>query len=109
MNWQQGVDKKIIRHQTKRMSNEQLNQYEGQQEMILTANASVKLSSCLETLATAFAMFFFVTNMTSENDNPCNKGTTQAHLSSRMQITSKDIELKRSLKHGGRFINIKGR
>lgn len=46
-----------------------------QVEMKLTANASVKLSSCLETLETAVAIFCFVTNMTSENDNPCNDDT----------------------------------
>lgn len=49
-----------------------------QEEKILTVSASVTESSCLETLSTAFAIFCFVTNMTSENENPCNKGTIHA-------------------------------
>lgn len=40
---------------------------------LLTANASVTVSNCFDTDATAFAILCLVTNMTSENDHPCIK------------------------------------
>lgn len=39
--------------------------------MQLTANVSDTCSNCFDTVATAFAILCFVTNITSDNDQPC--------------------------------------
>ena len=38
--------------------------------ILLTFNVSDTLSNCFDTVATASAIFCFVTNITSENDKP---------------------------------------